>query len=105
MYIPTDINECEPQPCLHFGTCIDKVNGYECYCSQGWQGPQCQLDADQCEGRPCVNANTCQDLVGDYECDCQLGWSGKNCDISKFGKTCLKRLLKNRQNKGLYEKW
>ena len=84
-------------PCLHSGSCIDKLNGYECFCPQGWQGPQCQLDADQCEGRPCVNAHTCKDLLGDYECDCQLGWSGKNCDNSK---TSAQTRKDNRDNLG-----
>ncbi|KAL3873053.1 hypothetical protein ACJMK2_036214 [Sinanodonta woodiana] len=78
-----DINECVSEPCLYGGTCIDRVNGYQCVCPAGRQGTHCQLDSDECAGQPCMNAVTCQDLLGDYHCQCQAGWTGKNCDTSK----------------------
>lgn len=82
-----DINECSSDPCLHGASCVDKVNGYECECTDGWKGPQCQLDANKCSGSPCINARTCRDIDSDYICECQTGWSGKKCDIGKINNT------------------
>ena len=97
-----DINECELQdPCLHGGTCVDMVNGYECQCTAEWEGPQCQLDADECRGSPCRNALRCRNLVGDYECVCQPGWTGKNCDSSEFYCKC-RRSMCSRTNMVIY---
>ena len=84
MNFSADTNECESSPCLHDGTCIDHINGYECQCLAEWMGPQCQLDADECQGSPCLNADGCRNIVGDYICDCLPGWTGKNCDISEY---------------------
>lgn len=38
----SDINDCEGSPCGNGGTCIDKVNEYQCICADGWTGPDCQ---------------------------------------------------------------
>ena len=29
-----EINECLSQPCLYGATCVDKVNDYQCLCTQ-----------------------------------------------------------------------
>lgn len=90
-YCTTEINECESNPCINDGTCFDRVNGFDCLCATGWQGPQCQLNTDECSGRPCVHAHSCKDLLGDYTCICQNGWTGKDCNISKQNK-CHSRI-------------
>lgn len=38
----SDINDCESSPCRNGGTCIDKVNAYQCICADGWEGPDCE---------------------------------------------------------------
>ena len=38
----SDINECDPNPCLNGAACVDEINGYQCVCSLGFDGPQCQ---------------------------------------------------------------
>ena len=43
-----DINDCEPNPCKHDGVCKDFGKGFQCTCSQGWQGLRCRR-AGVCE--------------------------------------------------------
>ena len=36
-----DINECASNPCLNNGTCVDKINSFNCTCPEGWLGKRC----------------------------------------------------------------
>lgn len=38
-----EYNECESNPCLNDGECIDQIGGYECKCSKGYIGNRCQM--------------------------------------------------------------
>lgn len=33
-----DVNECLSMPCLHGATCADKMNGFDCFCPDGYIG-------------------------------------------------------------------
>ena len=37
-----DINECESSPCFNNGTCVDKINSFNCSCPEGFIGGQCE---------------------------------------------------------------
>lgn len=37
-----DVNECESNPCLNNGGCIDSINGYICNCKDGYSGDICE---------------------------------------------------------------
>ncbi|ESO98140.1 hypothetical protein LOTGIDRAFT_52132, partial [Lottia gigantea] len=67
-----DINDCEPNPCLH-GTCIDQLLAYECVCPQGYKGEKaCKLGV-------CSDLVTCMELrdYPGYSCSpCPKGYSG-----------------------------
>jgi hypothetical protein len=36
-----DINECASNPCQNAGSCLDKVDGYDCNCVRGYTGLLC----------------------------------------------------------------
>jgi hypothetical protein len=38
-----DINDCKLNPCQNGGTCVDKVNSYQCICKEGWEGEICSI--------------------------------------------------------------
>ena len=60
-FSPTDVNECDSQPCQNNATCTDLVNSYSCQCIAGYTGVQCEkgehilnrswvrLDYEKCE--------------------------------------------------------
>ncbi len=39
-----DVNECLSNPCdaQRSLRCVDKINGYECLCFNGWNGTHCK---------------------------------------------------------------
>ena len=37
-----DIN-CDPNPCLHNGTCEGGKDSYNCTCAPGWSGATCEI--------------------------------------------------------------
>ncbi|KAF3842281.1 hypothetical protein F7725_024232 [Dissostichus mawsoni] len=78
-YCHENINDCESNPCLNGGTCIDKVSVYQCICGDGWEGDHCEINIDDCSTNPCHNGGTCRDLVTDFFCECKNGWKGKTC--------------------------
>ena len=38
-----DINECDPNPCLNGGTCVDSIGSYTCQCVSGFGGDDCDI--------------------------------------------------------------
>ncbi len=73
------MNDCSMAPCLNGGTCVDRVNDFECRCPAGFVGKLCQTNIDDCLNWPCANGGTCHDLVNDFRCDCAPGFEGKDC--------------------------
>ena len=43
-----DTNECVSAPCQNGGTCLDRVNTYECKCVPGFQDYNCQTGTVRC---------------------------------------------------------
>ena len=42
MYVVETIDECRSGPCQNGGTCNDGVNGYTCFCVDGFDGNLCE---------------------------------------------------------------
>ncbi|KAI0980665.1 hypothetical protein GJ496_011364 [Pomphorhynchus laevis] len=62
------------------GSCINKNGSYECCCSPGWNGTNCDQDIDECAiANICENNGTCTNKPGGYNCNCTRGWQGQNC--------------------------
>ncbi|CAL8283426.1 unnamed protein product [Lota lota] len=78
-YCHENINDCDSEPCLNGGTCIDGVSSFQCFCPSGWEGSLCQMDVNECSPSPCENGGRCLDLVNDFHCHCVDSWKGKTC--------------------------
>lgn len=77
-----DRNDCESQPCLNGGICIDEIGTFKCNCSGiGYSGTLCQNNIDECIiSGPCLNGGICYDTYGSYTCECTPGFGGNNCE-------------------------
>ncbi|XP_078373616.1 uncharacterized protein LOC144657178 [Oculina patagonica] len=78
--IDNDVDECFPNPCQNEAKCQDGDNSYNCICSAGYTGHNCDTDVDDCASDPCKNNGTCIDKVNDYNCTCSNGFTRKNCE-------------------------
>ncbi|XP_078613464.1 uncharacterized protein LOC144883074 [Branchiostoma floridae x Branchiostoma japonicum] len=76
------INECASNPCQHGSTCVDAVNWYRCYCTDGWTGDNCAQDINECSQNICQNGGVCSNTPGSYSCTCSPGFSGANCEAT-----------------------
>ena len=38
-----DIDDCQPNPCLNGGTCVDGLNSFTCDCINGFIGSNCSI--------------------------------------------------------------
>uniref|UniRef100_A0A4W6DAV1 Neurocan n=1 Tax=Lates calcarifer TaxID=8187 RepID=A0A4W6DAV1_LATCA len=47
--IPSDIDDCQSNPCQNGGTCIDEINSFVCLCLPSYGGATCEKDTEGCE--------------------------------------------------------
>ena len=76
-----NINECDPNPCLFGGRCVDRIAGYICICDDGFTGINCEVNINECQPNPCING-WCKDGIGRYTCVCTPGFTGENCEVN-----------------------
>ena len=38
-----DIDDCQPDPCMHGGACNDGINSFTCGCAHGFKGDICEI--------------------------------------------------------------
>uniref|UniRef100_A0A1A8IJ05 Delta-like protein n=2 Tax=Nothobranchius kuhntae TaxID=321403 RepID=A0A1A8IJ05_NOTKU len=78
----SEVRECDSEPCLNGGHCLDSENGYTCVCPKGFEGPLCEHKVLTCVDRPCFHGGTCteRDNGLSYTCECPAGYTGLNCE-------------------------
>ncbi|XP_043940374.1 neurogenic locus notch homolog protein 3 isoform X2 [Protopterus annectens] len=81
-YCESEVNHCDPDPCLNGASCTNYLGGYFCECPSGFEGKSCESEIDECHSHPCQNGGTCIDLVGHYICSCPPGTMGVLCEIN-----------------------
>ena len=84
----TAADDCDPNPCLNGGICIDGVNSFTCECEDGYSGETCEINDDDCDPNPCLNGGTCTDGVNMFTCDCTDYFTGEICETGEH-KYCI----------------
>uniref|UniRef100_A0AAX7UEL3 Neurogenic locus notch homolog protein 1 n=1 Tax=Astatotilapia calliptera TaxID=8154 RepID=A0AAX7UEL3_ASTCA len=74
----TNIDDCKSNLC-DYGTCNDKINGYECACEPGYTGAMCNININECASNPCHNGGTCIDGINSFTCQCPDGYHDTTC--------------------------
>jgi Notch-like protein len=91
----TEIAECVSSPCKNGATCIDlaeepslEIEGgvigpdyYNCRCTDGWDGHNCDSDINECDSSPCQNGSECNEEIDVFACACLEGFSGFLCEV------------------------
>ena len=82
IYCDEDIDECDLYaPCQHDSSCLNLPGSYNCTCTQGYSGTNCETA--NCTDIPCENNATCQiatdlrDTGTTWSCDCPQYYEGK----------------------------
>jgi hypothetical protein len=75
-------DDCLEKPCRNGASCLDQVNDYQCICTSGYTGKNCETNIDDCANKPCQNGGACVDKLSGYSCKCSDGYSGKNCETN-----------------------
>ena len=77
-----NIDECEEDPCLNDGHCMDLVGDFLCVCPLTWSGRVCEDRVEQCEDNPCLNDALClveEDTERGFRCYCVPDCHGPRC--------------------------
>ncbi|GAB6025016.1 hypothetical protein CHUAL_010127 [Chamberlinius hualienensis] len=97
--IPSEIlakcDACYTFPCRNGATCRSLTNRkYECVCTPGFHGENCEYIVDACYGNPCENGGTCKVMEeGRFSCHCPVGFVGDRCETNVDD--CLGHKCKN----------
>ena len=93
--------ECESDPCLNSGICVDEAGGgYSCQCSEHFTGRHCETAIDMCVRSDCAGNSTCVGTTTAFYCECPPGRTGDRCDLDvpscssdtcRHGGTCVER--------------
>jgi len=67
-------------PCRNGATCVDLINDYQCVCSAGYTGHDCEINIDECANNPCQNGGECMDAINSFYCICPENFTGTLCE-------------------------
>lgn len=65
-----DVDDCANSRCQNGGSCVDKLNGFECHCAPGFMGERCHSKSFHVPCLPCQTAvllGPCQDIYKSCE--------------------------------------
>ena len=93
-------NPCVNSPCKNNATCVQGAKrSYDCKCTVGYYGKNCEKQIDACYGIPCQNNGKCEVFEeGRFKCYCAKGFIGSHCETNiddcignkcKNGATCI----------------
>jgi Notch 1 len=72
-----DVNECDKNPCLNNGTCVNQPGTYECQCQGNYLGRVCERQHICLERSPCFNHGRCRTKGENYYCECSSNFTGR----------------------------
>ncbi|CAM9726799.1 unnamed protein product [Chrysoparadoxa australica] len=77
----TAIDNCAEGTCVN-GSCKDLGTTYECFCSTGWDGTNCDINEDECAlgTHNCHPLAACTDTEGSFTCTCGEGYEGSGAE-------------------------
>lgn len=80
---------CNDEPCLSKGRCVDEYGSYRCECPSEKTGKWCDISVDIDLGcnatgtaHPCQHGSTCLATSQGYMCECPLPFQGRNCQYA-----------------------
>ncbi|CAH1776656.1 unnamed protein product [Owenia fusiformis] len=82
----TEINQCDPSPCLGNGTCRNSAGTFACSCPPTHTGSRCETEIFDCKFHNCTGNSTCEPSLqspGEYICVCPPEYTGIYCEIEK----------------------
>lgn len=57
IFVSLDFDECGSSPCKNNGTCVDGIAKYNCECSQGYSGDECEIGKQLLLPFECIKYN------------------------------------------------
>ncbi|XP_053380724.1 protein crumbs-like isoform X2 [Mercenaria mercenaria] len=81
LYCEHDVDECTSSPgiCQNGAACNNTVGGYECTCTLGYKGKNCEIP--DCGLISCQNSGTCRISQSKWNCLCPQFYEGDLCEI------------------------
>ncbi|XP_065679969.1 protocadherin Fat 4 isoform X3 [Hydra vulgaris] len=87
---------CSKNPCRNKGLCEIIDTGFQCVCTDSWQGQTCEENVNECapDSNTC-NKGNCTDIIGTFRCACPQGKSGNRCQYNSNACQSNKCIEKN----------
>ena len=59
----TNVDDCDPNPCMNGGSCEDGIESFTCTCAAGFMGDTCEINVNDCDPNPCMSGGSCEDGI------------------------------------------